>query len=211
MTSALLITALLLVVAIYLAHVRIQSLEGRIAAAQEASVETGYLYEDCAFAIEAWGKKLAPALEEVNLATRTMRMHSAQLKGAGERIRTIEANLASVDKTVSSMLKGLPNDYALPPSRELSVQPRRKVSGSLIDRRVKALRVEILGGQDADGLPITGVVSDLRQQVEGINTNLGRKLATVQRQAGNIPEHVTRVLDARKSTPARLWAWMTGS
>tara|TARA_R110002095_G_C4251957_1_gene240463 strand:- start:51604 stop:52224 length:621 start_codon:yes stop_codon:yes gene_type:complete len=206
MTSALLITALLLVVAIYLAHVRIQSLEGRIAAAQEVSVETGYRYEDCADSIAAWGKKLAPALEEVNLATRTMRMHSAQLKGAGERIRTIEANSASTDKTISSMLTG-----EQPATRELSVQPRRKVSGSLIDRRVKALRVEILGGQDADGLPIPGVVSDLRQQVEGINANLGRKLASVQRQAGNIPEHVTRVLDARKSTPARLWAWMTGS
>lgn len=206
MTSALLVTALILVVAIYLAHVRIQSLEGRIADAQAVALEADHRYNDCADSIAAWSKKLAPALEDMGVVSRTMRMHSAQLKGTGERIRTIEANAASTDKTISSMLTG-----ERPAPHELSVQPRRKVSGSLIDRRVKALRTEILGGQDADGLPIPGVVSDLRQQVEGINANLGRKLASVQRQAGNIPEHVTRVLDARKSTPARLWAWMTGS
>jgi hypothetical protein len=73
------------------------------------------------------------------------------------------------------------------------------------------LRTEILGGQDADGLPITGVVSDLRQQVEGINANLGNKLKRMESsQPTRVREIVTHEMDARRGMVARLLAWVTG-
>ena len=211
MTPVLLILSLLLIVATYLAHVRVQSMEGRIKAAQAVALEADYRYNDCADSIAAWGKKLAQSLADVDDVSRTLRMHSAQLKGAGERIRKIEAGAVSLDATVNSLLsRGLPEGVS--PSREVAVQPRRKVNGGLIDHRIAKLRTEILGGNDADGLPIAGVVSDLRQQVEGINSNLGRKIMSLSSSGVNVARQVAHeVVDARRNVWSRLWDRMTGS
>jgi len=86
-------------------------------------------------------------------------MHSAQLKGAGERIRTIEAKLEAVERSIDGALSQ--------PKRDLGA-----VTGS-----ISRLRVELLGGtMPPNNMPVIGAVSELRTQVEGINSRLGNKV-----------------------------------
>lgn len=139
-----------------------------------------------------------------------LRMHSSQLKGAGERIRTIEGRQAADSRTLDSILWELD---AIGMGEE-STEVQRHRSPETQSDDVKQLRAQVLGGKDVNGLPIVGAVSELRQQVEGINTNLANSIKALakQRQASmvNIAWRVAnQVLEQRKpSWASRAWSWL---
>lgn len=56
---------------------------------------------------------------------------------------------------------------------------------SEIGRMVTNLRAEILGGTTSGAMPVAGALSELRQQVEGINSTLGNKVSRLTREAND--------------------------
>lgn len=147
--------------------------------------------------LQAIERRIAAHREDYTGTANSVRMHGAQLKGAGERIRSIEAELVAVQRTVDGLLqRGIPID----------------------DSDVRRLRAEILGGSlPGDGLPVEGALSELRQQVEGINTRvmseLGR-LANMDRVSlrviaeGAARRELRNELAQRRSLWDRLVGWL---
>ena len=224
MEAGFLIIIMILSAAVYIAHVRVQRLTGKIDKAIEWAINNDEGYEDCADSIQAWGTKVSKATSEVAEVTQTMRMHSAQLKGGGERIRKLEANAASMDLTLAGLLQREHNKNTAEeptlPGDLTPVQLTKPLAPNLgNERRIAKLRTEILGGTDPDGLPITGVLADLRQQVEGINANLGNKVGSFSKRVGDLESSqvpvaraaVRKILASQPRGLKRVWRWMTGT
>lgn len=141
----------ILAVALYLLHYRAQRAE---IAAEEAGDRIRWR-----FTRHATGLKLAEQRAE---------SHGLQLKGAGERIRKLEAELAGTQRTVDELLQ----------------RPAEGASLDLAARTaVKNLRTEVFGGSlGPSGLTKIGELTQLRQQVEGINSNLGNRVVLMEKR-----------------------------
>jgi hypothetical protein len=181
----LVISQIVLLVLVYLAHVRVQKVEGfREAVCADV--------EDIVLAVNAWAKRIGDLDEAYEPLRNAARMHSAQLKGAGERIRSIEAEMEGMTRTVDAMIQ-------------------RDVP--LGDDDVRRLRAQILGGNmPGDGMPVIGELSELRQQVEGINSRLGQRLDRMEQREGValrlIAERAARRIVRQESLLRRFWAWI---
>lgn len=189
--AASIITALILFALVYLAHYRVQAVQMRL-----NEVEKNY--EDVANSIHALIQRsgTTTTTKEYNdSAQASLRLHSSQLKGAGERIRKLEAELAATNATVGGVLREAPPGAvtALLPAKAVKAvktAPQSVKMPNYTDLKVKALRAEMLGGSDVDGMPIVGAVSELRQQVEGINSNLSRRVDSASRAFPSIARAV---------------------
>lgn len=89
-----------LVVAVYAAHVRVQRMEFRLAAAEEVAGQLDNIMD----AFAALGNIVERDREKIEPLISSLRMHSAQLKGAGVRIRKIEATLTATERNVETLL-----------------------------------------------------------------------------------------------------------
>jgi len=185
--AASIITALILFALVYLAHYRVQAVQMRL-----NEVEKNY--EDVANSIHALIQRSGTTTtkEYNDSAQASLRLHSSQLKGAGERIRKLEAELAATNATVGGVLREAPPGAvtALLPAKAVKTAPQSVKMPNYTDLKVKALRAEMLGGSDVDGMPIVGAVSELRQQVEGINSNLSRRVDSASRAFPSIARAV---------------------
>jgi hypothetical protein len=99
--------------------------------------------------------------------------HGLQLKGAGERIRKLEAELAGAQQTIDEILKTV-NGIV-----------KRRIDATKDDvarLAVKTLSSKVMGGSLGDsGLTQIGEITQLRQQVEGINSTLGTRIARMEK------------------------------
>lgn len=81
--------------------------------------------------------------------------------------------MAAMEKTVDRVLSGDDDDVGASAARRLALLD--------VARAVQKLRSDIFGGPaDAGGMPKRGALTDLREQVEGINTNLGKRVKAVE-------------------------------
>ncbi len=117
-------------------------------------------------AIVAVADEMTRLCNELALHKGRLSVHAAQLKGAGERIRTIEAKQASDSMTLDAILERL-----------TTVEGRPRPEFNSLKEAISRLRAEILGGtMPPNNMSVIGAVSELRAQVEGINSRLGNKV-----------------------------------
>jgi hypothetical protein len=198
------IVAVILVnfVAVYLAHWRAQRIERRV----EGILDD---YDDVADSIFSLNQGIVNTNERLVETSNSVRMHSAQLKGAGERIRKTEGQLAANTMTIDSILT-----TATKPTGDVQSGVTRSAFLDLANK-VDTLAIRTLGGSTSEGLPVPGEITQLRLQVEGINSNLGRQVDLCRKEQGSlgarvanaVADHARRLRE--KTLPVRLWRWLT--
>lgn len=197
------VTLAFTVLAVYIALYRVQKAEGRLDRLRDR-------YEEMADAFSRLSSDRAQTDARVVGAINSATLHGAQLKGTGERLRTLEAKVESNSRTVDSILTvgkapGAANAVDIKPS---------KVAKNLaileLKAKVSSLSARMFGGTTEDGMPVPGEMVGLRLQVEGINANLGQRLNTNSSSLVLLKGSVKAMkLKASNTITRRIWRWLT--